>query len=270
MVEINGYSTDAPCSVESFQAELDRACRDNAIQLRIKWAPSLIARKIGPRTFKKYPDPLGQFDPYLKGYYFIRDKRVVGYQKIGGIIQGDVKDTDIVQPHIEYEQPAIALWIIEQKLQDQVARREHAKYRELIRQQVGFDAWGPFPEEGWWNWFDDISQHKDGCCDRAEAAQIRCRGVYREPDASDLEKVRQALLFRNRLPVLRRLEDPPTALEIDQYARDYKDAVEEWEAKELANQKQELAENIALGLKPMMTPSVYHDPAKRDPRLQET
>ena len=161
---------------------------------------------------------------------------------------------------------------------------------------MGIDGFGDFPREGWWEWFDDVSEHRDECCaegsqllaearfvlqeavraeDRFAIAQAEqrvaelesaanvpdnnCRGRYREPDARDLEKVAQSLWFRDQLPQLRDMDQPPTQREIDQYVQAHADAVRDWEQKYRESEIKRIGEDIAFAFKSSMTPSVYVD-----------
>ena len=63
----------------------------------------------------------------------------------------------------------------------------------MSREKLGFDLFGPFPDEGIWDWFDDLNAHYDGCCDLAAEHNVTCVGLYRPPDHSDLIRVRAAV-----------------------------------------------------------------------------
>jgi len=192
-----------PVDVSWFQRMLDEACVDRGCQLRIEWCPRLtVARVIHPdgtrRDYAKYPILGGHFSKYVRGQTFVRaingKLTAVGYQKTGGLVPPGVLLTDFALPDIVHENISIHQFVIERRLPDQSARRYHAEKQRLARVNLGFDLFGDFPKEGVWDFFDSVNEHRDGCCEAAEAGGAsRCVGLYREPDHGDLERVRQSL-----------------------------------------------------------------------------
>jgi hypothetical protein len=260
-----------PIDVSGFQKQLDAICRDHATALRIVWGPSRVRSRLllngESRTFMVYPDVTRQdglkgFERWTRGDRLVRNGVAVGYRTAAGILTGSPPQPgDVYEPDFEYVQYAHELFIIEQKLEDNFARRMHARYRDMCVRSVGIDGMGEFPAEGWWQFYDEISEHRDGCCERAAERQTRCWGLSREPNQADLTRIRFALWVRDQEPVLRNREDPPTQREIDQHWRDRQAEIEEWEAKRLAEMKAELADKITERLKPLMTPSeAYNSP----------
>lgn len=226
-----------PCSTREFQKQLDTLCQGKNISLRIAWAPSLRVIKVVPengrpvpKDFAKYPLVLNEQTPYVLGQFFKRNingKMVtVGYQKQGGLVTGNVLPTDLVVPDIERVNHSMHLFVIEKRLPDAYAKKVHEKKRQLAIENLGFDLFGDFPQEGIWDFWSEISEHKEKCCEIAFAAGIRCRGLYREPDARDLEAVQYALAQReNRVNLI----DP--TIQIKQAVRDMLTAHEKYKEK---------------------------------------
>jgi len=132
------------------------------------------------------------------------------------------------------EQIAFPRWVLEQRIDDGLARRIHAQERfEWVNPATGElctdrdfsagvipvrrDMLGEFPAEGWWRCFLVIAEHQNGCCRRAFPAL--CHGAYRDPGAADLEEVKKAIWFRNTQPMLRDKSEPPTAWELNEHIR---------------------------------------------------
>lgn len=193
----------APCDIRWFQAELDRICRDKGVKMRITWAPDqAVARLVEDgRTleYAKYPLLFGEFVDYQKGQWYRRkigDKwRTIAYQKAGDLIPAGVTVSDLAVPDIVRVNPSADIWVIERKLPDQYARKVHFEKTQLARESLGVDdLFGGFPEEGYWDWFDDVSEKRDGCCEMAKRAGAAfCYHLYREPNANDLWRVRMAV-----------------------------------------------------------------------------
>jgi hypothetical protein len=132
------------------------------------------------------------------------------------------------------EQIAFPRWVIEQKIDDTIARQTHEKERfEWVNRLTGEpctehelalgaipvrrDMLGEFPADGWWKAFLIIAEHKaDGsCCKKAFPAF--CYGWYRPPGEEDLLEVRKAIWYRNTQPMLHGKSEPPTAWEINEH-----------------------------------------------------
>lgn len=212
---------EPPCSVEWIQSELDAACVDRQCELRIAWAPRLtVARVIRPdgitRDYAKYPVLFGSFSKFVRGRWYVRTVNgkltTIGYQKTGSeVIPPGVKLTDIALPDVVHINHSIHQFVIERKLPDQTARKTHTEKQQIAKMKLGFDLFGPFPEEGIWDWFDYINQHKDGCCDLAAERGVHCVGLYREPNHDDLVRVRAALKVWSEQPAYK---DPMMAAEL--------------------------------------------------------
>src|SRR5882762_5112426 len=159
-----------PCSVDWFQLELDKITQDKAPPMRIRWAPTLTVAKVisndgTERSYAKYPLLFGAFAVYQRGIQYVRQTRkgrvVVGYQKTGdSVIPAGVRLTDIGLADMAYVNPSAHMFVIERKLPNDVARRIHDEKREMAIIQLGLDIFGAFPEEGHWDWFMDIAEHR--------------------------------------------------------------------------------------------------------------
>jgi hypothetical protein len=219
---------EAPCNTDWFQAELDSLALDSGEHLRVVWAPSQTVGRVvkafegeslgylpeetRTRTYAKYPVRFGDFADYVRGQRYFRRVRInrewkfieVGYQKSGEVIPGGVQLTDIAVPDIVHVNPSIHIFVIERKLPDDYAKPMHEEKRILGIIKTGVDLFGPFPAEGIWDFFDEISEHRqvsvsDTCCTVAAQHEVVCQGLYREPNSHDLERVKLSLArFKER------------------------------------------------------------------------
>ena len=246
-------------SMAPFQAQLDAAVKNYpGVRLRLEWAPRLTECKVidrsgNTRVYRKYPLLGMETREYHVGNYFRRDGKVIAYERTGQYVpvahaQGlvvvappNVRATDLVVPHLERVNHSVHLFVIEKQLPDDYAREQWAKKRELSRAQLGIDIFGSFPQEGVWTWFDDISEHHSDCCEIAEGIGVRCQGLYREPDARDLENVRAALKEWDDRKSL--ADNTPL---IEQAAKDYAGSQKAWEDNERLNILKEARECSAL------------------------
>jgi len=223
---------EPPISTAWFQKQLDaiHAAFPGSVKLRVEWAPRLIEAKVidragNQRIYRKYPLLGMETHEYHVGNYFRRRGKIVAYQKVGELIPPNVRVTDIAVPHIERINHSVHLFVIEKKLPDEYARKMWADKRTISRSKLGMDIFGPFPSEGVWTWFDDISEHRlinesETCCDVAERASVRCQGLYREPNGADLDRVRQAF----------QAHEQRSAMRDEQEVRDHTAAIVDWEA----------------------------------------
>jgi hypothetical protein len=251
---LDGYSEIPPIDVSHFQAELDRACKDRGVRLRIRWSPSLTVRRIGGATFKKYPDPnVKELQSFLKGYEVRRDGVKVGYKTVGGIEIGSMNGLFV--PDTEKVQAALAFFVIETRLNDSYAKLKHSQHRYIYPNGWKVDALGEFTEEHAWVWAMDISEHKDGCCEKKEF----CRGVYKEPNNLDLEHLRRAIWEGHHNPRKKELDGMARPEEIAQAVKE--DAYLQSQDEERLVKEMALAldEDLALAMKPDVAPSVYVD-----------
>lgn len=251
---MDGYSETPPINTSAFQAELDRACLDRFVKLRIRWSPALTVRRLGGATFKKYPDPnCREMQSFLKGYRVIRNGQVVGYKTVAGIETGSMDG--LFDPDVEKVQVALPFYVIETRLTDDYAKAKHAQHRYIYPNGWKVDALGDFTEEHAWVWWRDVSEHRAGCCEGRDF----CRGVYREPSALDLEIVRAHLWGGAKNPRKRDLHAPASAEEILKAARADLYEQEKQEAALLADLSLEMDEALALAMRPDVAPSVYVD-----------
>lgn len=237
--------------MKPFQAQLDAAVKNYpGVKLRLEWAPRLTEARVidkqgNLRVYRKYPLLGMETREYHVGTSYRRNGKIIAYQKMGGLMPPNMKLGDMAIAHFERVNHSVHIFVIEKKLPDDYARQEWEKKRALSRAKIGADIFGPFPQEGVWVWFDDISEHRlvNGsatCCDIAATAGkggVRCQGLYREPDARDIENVRAALKDWDSR---KNLVDSTSLIE--QAARDYTAAVEEWEGKEMLAILQETRE----------------------------
>jgi len=221
---------EPPANVEWFQKELDRAslAYPGAVRLRIVWAPAQFECRFvwqgQPRNYQKYPLLGWQTQLVHLGDYWVRGRYVIAYQKASDRLKpANVREGDFIIPHMERVHPSLHIWIIEKQLPDEYARAEWDKKVKLAEKNLGKNIFGEFPKEGRWEWFDDIARHHSGCCEMAADRNVSCRGLYREPDHGDIERVRAALEHEANLP------EDRTSL-IEQTARDLTKQCEDWEA----------------------------------------
>lgn len=255
-----------PIDTSGFQAKLEAACRDTGLALRVVWAPSRIRSRLivngQRRIFMVYPDVTKQAEGYILGEALMRAGQQVGYCSAAGIVSGDTwQPGDIYLPDIEVKQPSRELFIIEQEMYAPLARKLHDKYRRMCVQETGIDGFGEFPADGWWNYYDEISEHRDGCCEAT--GQGICWGLYREPDDADIERVQRALHIRSQESRLRDLEEPPTQREIEQWSKDRTRQIAEWERKDFEERASRLGEELGGRLKARFSPHVFMDSTKR-------
>jgi hypothetical protein len=189
-----------PADPREFQRELDRLGKEHNIELRVVWGPEQDQWILDGQCFKKYRLITG-FVPRKKGDIVTRGGQRVGYISLSGIVSGQAPTPGcVILPDIEYVQPAMDRWIIEQRLRDDVVKRQHAAARYAIVEQVleyrcincdhefkpdgpkrcprcgegrpgwlepikvggrQIDALGPFPREGWWVCFLIVGVHDD-------------------------------------------------------------------------------------------------------------
>lgn len=204
----------APGNPVEFQRKLDEVTRDRGIQLRVVWGPDRTKCIFDGQIFKIYgltPGPL----KILQGYQIRKAAKVVGYEHLDGRIVG--RKDGLRVPDYKLEQPAIERWIIEQRLNDDFARRAHARARYAIvdgevilrclscanearprfpgekvcarcqgrniqRIESGgkkIDALGEFPADGWWKCFLIVGDHENdrSCCEFFESRLEVCLGL---------------------------------------------------------------------------------------------
>ena len=213
--EFRPINPPAPGNPVEFQRKLDEVCRDRGIQLRVVWGPDRTKCILDGKIFKTYGITAGPVR-ILQGYQ-IRSftGKVVGYEHLDGRIVGN--RNGLRAPDYKFEQPAIERWIIEQRLNDDFARREHAKHRyatvdgvitlrclrcarewppryeyerhcalcgsrDLQRLETGgrkIDALGEYPADGWWKCFLIVGDHENdrSCCKFHESQLKVCIGL---------------------------------------------------------------------------------------------
>lgn len=264
-LQLSSINPLAPVNVSWFQRELDQITRDHNLVLRLVWAPSLTVARIidggEERVYKKYPLIEDQFAEFVIGWRFHRRNhkgrsRVVGYQKVGELVPAHIRPTDFAIPHIERVHPSLHLWVIEKQLDDWYARRMHAQKRKLAQKELGIDLFGEFPKEGVWDEWKVLGEHRQGCCDIALSQKIRCRGLYRDPDETDLQEVRQAVAARAAIPA-----SDQDAL-IEQAAKDIRAGMLDWERKQRKEQFYVARQIGRIAQRSIEKPAVYLDPAK--------
>lgn len=234
-----------PISTAAFQRQLDLVTRDHPVKLRIVWAPRrveahVIDRAGNERVYRKYPLLGTETRTYHIGTSYRRKGTIIAYHRMGDPVPWNVWPTDLAVAHIERVNHSIHIFVIEKRVPNEYARSQWEKKRELSRAKIGVDIFGPFPSEGVWDWFDDISTHHSGCCDMAAKRGVRCAGLYREPDDGDLERIKAAM----RVWESRQRADA-TLLQ-EQEASDMTAALEQREANERLLLLQEIRECAAL------------------------
>lgn len=243
---------EEPCDIRWFQSELDKLTRNTGESLRIVWAPKqVLARVVNAgtgeslgyrpedtrtREYAKYPVRFGDFVDFVRGQKYYRRVDLesksqwveIAYQKAGTVIPEGVLLTDIAVPDIAHVNPSIHIFVIERRLPDHLAKPTHEQKRILSIINTGIDLFGAFPDEGIWDFFDEISEHRhvsesDTCCSIAAQHEVVCQGLYREPNQSDIERVRQSLaIWMER----KRANMKPV---VDQAARDLTEKMKQWE-----------------------------------------
>jgi hypothetical protein len=257
------YTTERPVNVDGLQRELDVAFKGTGAAFRIIWGPELneFNGEIDGQSIirKKYPDPAMKWRKTVRGYHIVRGDVKVGYETIQGIIYGD--DDGLRVPDTLIEQKGLERWIIEQKMKDDIARRQHSKSRVFFANGVKFDL-GEFPREGKWGWFyqvegHDSKEHQDtgfckvcSCCRHFDELGQMCLGAYREPDRTDLDYV---------LRCKQKTEQEPTlANPIAQLQRNVNralDLINTSQQKRDDLLEQEVAKDIELLLRSRMAPT---------------
>lgn len=258
----------APISVEWFQRELDRVTVGSGLVFRVAWAPDLRVTKAvkvnglpEPRDYAKYPIVANITKPYVLGQKFFRAVNgqtvQVGYQKQGGLVVGNVQPTDVSLPDIERVNHSAHIFVIESQVPDEQARAIHEKKRRLSREGLGIDIYKDFPGEGYWDWYADVSEHRDSCCDIAYSCGVTCRGLYRPPDGRDLAEVQWSVMNRSNRP---RYTDPET--QIEQATRDIEAGIWQYKDKQKEERMQEAREIQRLAVRSIEKTAVYLDPEK--------
>lgn len=258
-----------PISVKWFQERLDKLRRGRSIDLRVAWAPSLHTTRFIPingrlvqRDYAKYPlvGKLTERD-YVRGHRFYRivdgKPLQVGYQKVNGLVEGNVKPDDWVEPDYEHLNPSIQIFVVEVKRPDEYARKVHERKRYLSQVNQGVDLFGDFPTEGVWDWWADISEHREQCCEMAQIVRVDCRGLYRPPDERDLQDVERAL----RVHESRAANDLQSRVE--QAERDIRGAIQTAQDKFDEELKQEAFEIERIAIRSITKPAVYLDSSKQ-------
>jgi hypothetical protein len=250
-----------PCEPKAFEKQLAKLARDCDIEVRLRWAPEVtryeVDREGNPRIGRAYA-----VMPKVRqrGWWIGEVAQTVS-------LRPDVPHTLRLQRHSRPDEPlpgrckpvddrgrvfldhktgkvwirdsyveqiAFPRWVLEQRIDDQLARRIHAQERfEWVNPATGEfcsdtdlvagvipvrrDMLGEFPAEGWWRCFLVIASHTSDCC--RQTFPVFCYGAYRDPGEQDLAEVRKAIWFRNTQPMLREKSEPPTAWEINEYVR---------------------------------------------------
>lgn len=267
--EIKDFNPQRPCNVDWFQRELNLACSDKGIQFRIVWAPELNSFRYAVNGVefigKKYKHPLGQGIKETKGHRIVKNGVQVGYEYPNGIIVGSpdgIRLTEIVKT-----ERALSLFVVEQRLRDDVARKQHYENRFLNVDGKQIDLLGEFPKEGIWTWFHQIEAHDSAghvdtgfcrvcpCCRHFDDLGMMCIGGYREPDRRDLNFVLASIQESMKTPLLRNPADPPTAREIQREVTKRLYLAEKAQQKREREEDLEVAEEIASLLRITKAPT---------------
>jgi hypothetical protein len=257
-VEVSNINPPRPCSVEWFQKELDLACSDKGIAFRIVWAPELNTFRREENGIeivgKKYKHPLFQAKGYTRGHKIFSDGQQVGYQHLSGLVTGN--PNGILIPDLVLEQRAIERFVIEQRLRDDVARKQHYERRYAWINGIRRDLLGEFPKEGIWTWFHQIEKHDSAkhedtgfcrvcnCCKHFDEQGQMCLGDYKEPDHKDLAFVKASIYESMKTPLLRDPASPPTAQEIEREAQKTRDLMEKVQEKREDEEDREASEIV--------------------------
>jgi hypothetical protein len=267
----NERNLPRPCEPAAFEAELARLTRDCDIEVRLRWAPEVTRYEVDREGNSRLGRVYAVMPKLRQRGWWIGDIAVPRAASVPrAVATGSTRATPgqfILERHSKPDEPlpgeckpidnrgrvfldhrtgkvwirdsyveqiAFPRWVLEQRIDDDLARRIHAQERfEWVNPATGElctdddfsagvipvrrDMLGEFPDEGWWRCFLVIAEHRAYCCRRAFPAL--CYGAYRDPCAPDLEEVKKAIWFRNTQPMLRDKSEPPTAWELNEYIR---------------------------------------------------
>lgn len=224
--ELNDQNQPRPSLGPHFEREMARLCRDFSVDLRLVWGCD--------RERKEMLGFHGRPEGYI-GKVYCQNPTAIDTQHIGWwVVPSIYSDTQVRMPdtsrllrtagpyalprYLEQsatkyhyderkdewyipnwksEQVAYARWVIESK----ASEREKADYEgmtfdpescQLVR-DLGF-----WPSDGLWVAAGPfIAEHNPLCCHEATTMSALCPGKYREPNDSDLERIKEALQARN-------------------------------------------------------------------------
>lgn len=224
--ELNDSNAARPALGPHFERELVRICKDFSVDLRLTWCPDAERREMlgfqgRPEGFigKVYCQNPVAIDTQHIGWWVVpsiysdtqvrtpdtsRLIRTAGpyalpryFEQSATKHHYDERKNEWWIPNWKSEQVSYDRWIVEQKASD----RERADYEgmtfdpdscQLVR-DLGF-----WPSDGLWVAAGPfIAEHNALCCHEATTMSALCPGRYREPNDSDLDRIREALQKRN-------------------------------------------------------------------------